>query len=43
MMQKNVTSHMSLLLKYSQRERRIQSFALNGSHGSKIDYFIKEG
>jgi len=43
MIQKNVTSHMSPLLKWSQRQRSIQSFALNTSCDEVIDYFIKEG
>jgi len=43
MMKENVTGHMSLLLKYLQRERSVQSFALNASCNSSIDHFIKEG
>ena len=41
---KKVTSHVSPLLKRSQRQRSVQSFALDTFYnGTVIDYFIKEG
>lgn len=44
MIQINVTSHMSPLLKWSQRQRSVQSFALDVSNKNKvINYFIEEG